>query len=189
MSAPTEAASRRIDALGIPDMSSSVKRAAGALSLLVFTMPGICVAADNGSAPPTTTASPPATSEPSIAPTGDEHRNSNADTSAMTAGTSNGPKTFTFFGKNKLACFDAPGFAPGAILYENDGPGDLTIGTTIKVVIQPTGKIISYVLPYDVPAKSGVILYDAYPPDSTTAVVTCTVTASHPARHMTKPKP
>ena len=170
-------------------MSSFLKRAAGALSLLVFAMPGICIAADNGSGPPTTTASPPATSEPSVAPAGDEHHNSNSDTSAMTADASKGPKTFTFFGKNKLACFNTPNIAPGSIAFENDGPGDLTVGMVIKVVIQPTGKIISYVLPYDVPAKSGVIWYDAYPPDSTSAVVTCTVTATHVARHMTKPHP
>ena len=156
-------------------MSFSFKRAVGALALLVIAFPGICNAA--GSAPPP------------VSPPVDSHHNSSDSTSPSTVSALAGARTYTFLGKTKLACFDAPSVAPGAIIFETDGPGTLTLGMTIKVVIQPTGKIINYVLPYDLPPQNGVILYDAYPPGSTTQVVTCTVTATpHPGPRIGKPR-
>ena len=150
-------------------MSFSFKRAVGALALLVIAFPGICDAA--GSAPPP--ASPPV----------DSHHNNASDSTPPSAVT-----TFAFVRKNKLGCFNVPDAAPGAVAFDNEGPGTLTIGTKITVVLQPTGKIIIYVLPFEMPPMTGMILYGAYSPDSTTQVVTCTVTATPPKPRLGKPR-
>ena len=143
-------------------------RAAGAASLLVIALCGFAYAGD-AVVPPTST--PPI--DPAAAafpgPAGDgafAHRQEKV--AELT--------TSPFVRKNRLICGDGGAGTPGSILFDNEGPGTLTIGMTVKVVIQPTGKVISYVLPYDLPPHTGVIWYDAYRPG--TANVTCAFTAT-----------
>ena len=132
-------------------MLSSAKRAAGALLLLALALSGAANAA----------------SDHVIVSSAPHHPHDATD------------PTFGFqpiIHKNKLSCEDAPGAAPGAIMFDNWGPGTLTVGMIVKVVIQPTGRVISYTLPYDLPPMNGVMWYNAYPPGI--EGVTCTFTAT-----------
>lgn len=91
--------------------------------------------------------------------------------------------------KNKLICLKPPatksGFGSGFVLLENMGPGTLTKGSTIKIVILPSGRVISFTLPYDLPPHTG-IFHKAYPGGITGG--SCTFTATpHPKSRIPHP--
>jgi hypothetical protein len=180
MSGTNRTAFRRIDYIRIFKMSPYLKRVMGALVLVSIALPSTSYAASSAPPPPPV---PPIAVEDAGTP-GDKSSNKPANEIPEYP-------VSPFPMKNKLACFAPPpakyGYGDGWILFENMGPGTLTVGETIKITILPGGRVLSYVLPYDIPPHSGIFL-KAYPAGE--AGVSCTFTATpHPGPRVGAPHP